>query len=62
MQFKANKGGMIMSMMSVASIPMSAEARSGDSSFKSVVLFCCIGLVASFALMVQGVDLSAGLM
>lgn len=51
-----------MSMMSVASLPMSVEARSGDFSFKSVVLFCCVGLIASLALMAQGIDLSAGLM
>jgi hypothetical protein len=50
-----------MSMISIASMPMRLEARSGDLSFKFVVLFCCVGLVASFALMAQGVDLNAGL-
>ena len=32
------------------------------SSFKTILLFCCAGLVASFGLMARGIDLSAGLM
>lgn len=51
-----------MSVMSVASMPTGLEARSGDFSFRSVVLFCCIGLAASLALVAQGIDLGAGLM
>ncbi|WP_198024668.1 hypothetical protein [Bradyrhizobium sp. Cp5.3] len=51
-----------MSMISLAAIPAGVETRSGDYSFKAVVLFCCAGLLASFNLMAQGIDLSAGLM
>lgn len=62
MQFRSTKGGMNMSMISVVSMPVATESRSGDVSFKIVLLFCCVGLVASFGLMTQGIDLSAGLM
>lgn len=51
-----------MSVMSIASMPTAVEARPSDFSFRSVVLFCCIGLAASLALMSQGIDLGAGLM
>jgi hypothetical protein len=53
---------MIMSMISVVSMPVAVEARSGDLSFKTVLLFCCVGLVASFGFIASGIDLSAGLM
>jgi hypothetical protein len=53
---------MNMSMISVVSMPVGVEARGGDVSFKMVLLFCCVGLVASFGLMIHGIDLSAGLM
>jgi hypothetical protein len=57
---------MNMSMISVASMPVAVEARRIDASFKIVLLFCCVGLVASFGLMTQGIDLGidlgAGLM
>ncbi len=50
-----------MSLISVASMPASAETGPSDVSFKTVLLFSCLGLLASFALMAQGVDLAAGL-
>ena len=51
-----------MSMISLAEMPAAVQARSNDYSFKAIVIFCCLGLVASFGLMANGVDLSAGLM
>jgi hypothetical protein len=62
MQFRINKGGMNMSMISLTAIPASVEAQSSDYSFRAIIAFCCAGLFASFSLMAQGVDLSAGLM
>jgi hypothetical protein len=62
MQFRVNKGAMNMSMMSIAAMPAVVETRFADSSFKTILLFCCTGLVASFGLMASGIDLSAGLM
>jgi hypothetical protein len=53
---------MNMSMISLAAMPVGAEARFADSSFKTILLFCCMGLVASFGLMAHGIDLAAGLM
>ena len=51
-----------MSMISLAETPAAVQIRSIDTSFKAIVVFCCAGLVASFSLMAQGIDLSAGLM
>ena len=51
-----------MSMISIAAMPAVVETRFADSSFKTISLFCCTGLVASFGLMAYGIDLSAGLM
>ena len=62
MQFRINKGGMNMSMISLTAIPAAVETQSGDYSFKAIIAFCCMGLLASFSLMAHGVDLSAGLM
>jgi hypothetical protein len=53
---------MNMSMISLAGMPATIDTRSADSSFKIILLFCCMGLVASFGLMARGIDLSAGLM
>ncbi|WGD48581.1 hypothetical protein QA641_23280 [Bradyrhizobium sp. CB1650] len=50
-----------MSMISLAAVPAGVEAQSGDHSFKTIILFCCAGLLASFSLMAHGIDLSAGL-
>ncbi|WP_167561345.1 hypothetical protein [Bradyrhizobium sp. AS23.2] len=49
-------------MISLAATPVAAETRFADSSFNIILLFCCVGLVASFGLMTRGIDLSAGLM
>jgi hypothetical protein len=51
-----------MSILSLASTPAGIEIRSIDNSFKTILLFCCAGLLASFILMAHGIDLSAGLM
>lgn len=52
---------MNMSMISLAAMPAAVETRFAQSSFKTIVLFCCVGLVASLGLMARGIDLSAGL-
>jgi hypothetical protein len=36
------------------------ETLADDHSLKIIVLFCCVGLIASLCLMTFGVDLSAG--
>jgi hypothetical protein len=59
MQFRINKGGTDMSMISFAAMPIGIEARSTDQSFKTIVLFSGLGLVASISLMAIGVDPSA---
>ena len=51
-----------MSMISLADIPAPVDTPSSDYSVKAVIIFCCAGLLASFSLMTQGIDLSAGLM
>ncbi|MDN5003828.1 hypothetical protein ACFQZO_23615 [Bradyrhizobium sp. GCM10027634] len=51
-----------MSMISLAEMPTAVEARSADYSFKTIVVFCCAGLLASLSLMAHGIDLGAGLM
>lgn len=48
-----------MSMISLASAPIGVEAVSTDQSFTMILLFACVGLVASFGLMAMGVDVSA---
>jgi hypothetical protein len=53
---------MNMSMISLAAVPAGVESQSSDYSFKTIVVFCCTGLFASFSLMAHGIDLSAGLM
>lgn len=63
MQFRVNtKGGMNMSMISLAEMPVAVQTRSTDYSFKAIIIFCGLGLLASFSLMAHGVDLSASLM
>jgi hypothetical protein len=39
---------------------VSAHSTQDDSSLTTIVLFCCFGLVASFGLMMLGIDLGAG--
>lgn len=53
---------MNMSTISLAAMPAAVETRLADSSFKTILLFCCTGLVASFGLMAHGIDLGARLM
>ena len=53
---------MNMSMISLTAIPAGVETQPIDYSFKAIIAFCCMGLLASFSLMAHGVDLSAGLM
>lgn len=36
------------------------EANTDTNSFKTITLFCCLGLVASLLLAAAGVDLGAG--
>ena len=52
-----------MSMISLAAMPAAIETRFAEFFvfFKTILLFCCMGLVASFGLMARGIDLSAGL-
>jgi hypothetical protein len=52
---------MNMSMISLAAMPTIAETRFSNSSFKTILLLSCAGLLASFGLMARGIDLSAGL-
>ncbi|MBW7968536.1 hypothetical protein [Bradyrhizobium sp. BR 10289] len=51
-----------MSMISLAAMPSAVETRFADTALKTILLFCCVGLVVSFGLMSRGIDLSAGLM
>ena len=48
-----------MSMISLAVAPSGFDVRMGGFNFKASLLLSCIGLVASFSLMIAGVDLSA---
>ncbi|MGL9617615.1 hypothetical protein QRQ56_06410 [Bradyrhizobium sp. U531] len=50
-----------MSMISLTAVPAAVETRFADLTFKTILAFCCTGLVASFGLMARGIDLSAGL-
>ena len=45
--------------MSVISIVRVPEAAAEDQSFKTIVLFSCIGLFVSFCLMAGGIDLGS---
>jgi len=49
-----------MAVISTVSMGSTIEARADDHSLKSVVRFCCLGLVASLCLATLGMDLSAG--
>ena len=58
--FRANKRGVPMTMISVVSMHSVPALRADERSPKTVALFCCVGLAASFCLMAFGMDLSAG--
>ena len=45
------------SLVSVVSVEQAREA--GDHSLGSIILFCGVGLLATFALMIVGIDLGA---
>jgi hypothetical protein len=46
-----------VSIVSMGSVP---ETRADDHSPKPILLFCCVGLIASLCLITFGIDLSAG--
>ena len=48
---------MTISIASMHSVP---AGRADGQSSKTIVLFCCVGLVVSFCLMTLGIDLSVG--
>jgi hypothetical protein len=48
-----------MTTISITSM-QTVAAGHADRSPKTIVMFCCVGLVASFCLMTFGIDLSAG--
>ncbi|MGO8909543.1 MAG: hypothetical protein ACLQDM_09510 [Bradyrhizobium sp.] len=50
----------IVSIVSFASMGSFAETRDDDHSLRTIVLFSCVGLMASLCLMAFGIDLSAG--
>jgi hypothetical protein len=48
-----------MATLSMVSMRSVSETQADDHSLKTIVLFSCLGLVASLCLMTFGVDLSA---
>jgi len=59
--FLGRKLGVTMTAFSMVSMRPVHEPRAAHGhSPKTVVLFCCFGLVASLSLMTFGIDLSAG--
>jgi hypothetical protein len=49
-----------MTAISIVSMRSVAETQANDHSPKTIVLFCCLGLVASLCLVTLGMDLGAG--
>jgi hypothetical protein len=49
-----------MTAISMVSMGSVAETQADEHSFKAIVWFCYLGLVASLCLATLGVDLSAG--
>jgi hypothetical protein len=49
-----------MTAISIGSMGSVAETRADDHSFKAIVGFCCLGLIASLCLATLGMDLSTG--
>jgi hypothetical protein len=47
-------------MTAIVSMGSVTETQADEHSFKAIVRFCCLGLVASLCLATLGVDLSAG--
>jgi hypothetical protein len=48
-----------MTTVFIASMHSVPAARAGDQSPGTLMLLCCVGLVASFCLMTFGIELSA---
>jgi hypothetical protein len=52
-----------MTELSIASgVRIESVKAAGDFSFKTIALFCCIGLMAALCLTTMGIDLGAGWM
>jgi hypothetical protein len=49
-----------ISTVAITSITSVSETRTDDHPLKTIVLFCCVGLIASLCLITFGIDLSAG--
>jgi hypothetical protein len=56
MHLRANIKGAAVTTISL----ISTHSTQADHSFKTIALFCCFGLAASFGLMILGIDLGAG--
>jgi hypothetical protein len=54
-------GVVVVTDFSLASIASESVEDADNQSFKTIVLFCGVGLIVSLCLMTLGVDLSAGL-
>lgn len=61
MPIQDQQGGMSMSMISLAGMPLAVETTSHASAFRTIFAFCCAGLCVSLSLVALGIDLSAGL-
>jgi len=49
-----------MTAISIVSMGSVAETQAYDHSLKTIVGFCCLGLVGSLCLVTFGMELSAG--
>jgi hypothetical protein len=49
-----------MTTISITSITSISETRADEHPLKTIVLFCCVGLIASLCLITFGIDLSTG--
>ncbi len=49
-----------MTDFSIASFAPAESVEADDSSLKTIVLFCCAGLLASLCLTTMGIDVSVG--
>jgi hypothetical protein len=58
--FKPTNRGVAMTTISIVPMRSASEAQADDHTPKTILLFCCLGLVASFFLMTFGVDVSGG--
>ena len=60
MHFRADIWGLGMTAISIVSMGSVAETKAYDQSLKTIVGFCCLGLVGSLCLVTFGMELSAG--